>query len=101
MNRSSAERLVACFTLTLMFNACTASSRPSFFPESEFRDAGANTLDQNLAAAGQPLVLRATTPLGMAEAIEVASGEDGRLVICGARIGPMVVDASDQAAPRP
>ena len=81
---------------------CRSYARgPSFFPESEFRDAGANTLDQNLAAAGQPLVLRATTPLGMAEAIEVASGEDGRLVICGARIGPMVVDASDQAAPRP
>lgn len=113
---------MACFTLTLMFNACTASSRPPLFPESEFRDAGANTLDQNPAAeeagrpadasaapeaaaptavAGQPLVLRATTPLGMAEAIEVAFGEDGRLVICGARIGPMVVDASDQAAPRP
>ena len=51
------------------------------------------------AMAGRPLSRLADLPVGQAELIEVALGEGGLTVACGARGGPVVFDAHDPAAP--
>lgn len=126
--RLGAHTLLA---IVVTFGACTTPSRPSNFRQgsdvadaaSVFDDGPASidtpvgsddvfddlTPDTSDAArdaavppvAGQPLTLLADLAVGDAEIIEAALGEDGVLVVCGARRGVLVVDARDPTALRP